>query len=262
MYRHPLLLSRRTVLALIGGTAAAVAVPLAAAKLLTLDEVVRRNTRARGGAAALDRMHSLLMDVEIDEAGQKLDGRYAANTAGLVKVDIYVGDKFAGAEGIDSAGVWTWGKNGPEPSVAAGAANALQHGAEDKLYGWHRFAQRGHTLTMMPPETIDGTTYQLVQVRYSTGHVSNFYVDPKTWQAVRRRDERAFHPDVDQTQQKVETRYSDFRSVAGVIAPHRDTDYDLATGKVLARHPVLQRQVNPTLAPDYFDRNRRAPATW
>jgi hypothetical protein len=248
--------------AIVGALAGCLAISAGATRPLTLADIIRRNTRARGGAAALDRMHSLMMDVEIDEGGQTLNGRYAANTAGLVKVDIYAGGKFAGAEGIDSAGVWTWGRNGPEPSVAAGAANALQHGAEDKLYGWHRFAQRGHKLTLMPPETIDGTTYQLVQVRYSTGHVSTFYVDPKSWQAVRRRDERAFHPDVDQTKQKVETRYSDFRSVAGVIAPHRDTDYDLATGKVLARHPVLRRQVNPTLAPDYFDRNRRAPASW
>ncbi len=259
MHDRPELVARRTFLAVSLG--AALWAPVAAAKPLTLAEIVRRNTRARGGAAALDRMHSVLMDVAIEEGGQHLNGRYAANIAGLVRVDIYVGGKFAGAEGIDSAGVWTWGKNGPEPSVAAGAANALQHGAEDKLYGWNHFPERGHKLALMPSQILDGTPYHVVEVRYSTGHVSYFYVDPKSWQAVRRRDERAFHPDVDQTKQRVETRYSDFRSVAGVIAPHADADIDLATGKVLARHPVLRRQVNPTLAADYFDRNRKASPT-
>lgn len=229
---------------------------------LTLQDVIARNTEARGGAAALDRVQSVLFDVEINEGGQKLNGRYAANTAGLVKIDIYVDGKYAGGEGVDSKGVWTWGTNGPQPSVATGAANALQHGAEDKLYGWHRFAERGHKLTLMPPQTIDGVTYPVVEIRYSTGHVSYFYVDPKTWLAVRRRDERAFHPDVDQTKQKVESLYSDFQSVGGVVAAHADTDIDLATGKVLATHPVLRRQINPQLPADYYDRNRKAPDAW
>jgi len=248
--------------AMLGAALAAAAAPLFAAKHLTLAEVVRRNTRARGGAAALDRVRSLLMESEFHEGGMTLDGRYAANTAGLVRVDIYVSGKFAGAEGIDSKGVWTWGKNGPEPSVATGAANALTHGAEDKLFGWNRFPQRGHKLSLLAPETIGGVTYQVVQVRYSSGHVSKFYVDPRTWLAVRRRDERAFHPDNDQTRQRIETVYSDFREVGGVVLPHNDTDYDLDTGKALASHPVLRRQMNPDLPADYFDRNRKAPATW
>jgi len=144
--------------AMLGAALAAAAAPLFAAKHLTLAEVVRRNTRARGGAAALDRVRSLLMESEFHEGGMTLDGRYAANTAGLVRVDIYVSGKFAGAEGIDSKGVWTWGKNGPEPSVATGAANALTHGAEDKLFGWNRFPQRGHKLSLLAPATIDGVT--------------------------------------------------------------------------------------------------------
>ena len=229
---------------------------------LTLQQVIDRNTEARGGAAALDRIQSVIFDVEIHEGGQTLNGRYAASKNGFVRVDIYVDGKYAGGEGIDAAGVWTTGKNGPEPSVATGAANALLHGAEDKLYGWHRFAERGHKLTLMPPQTIDGVTYQVVEIRYSTGHVSYYYVDPKTWLAVRRRDERAFHPDVDQTKQRVESIYSDFQAVDGVVAPHADADIDLATGKVLATHPVLRRQINPQLPADYFDRNRKAPATW
>lgn len=259
---HSTLFGRRAALALIGGAALLASMPLNAAKPLTLAEVIRRNTRARGGAAALDRIRSVLFDVEIHEGGQTLNGRYAADKRGLVKVDIYADGKYAGGEGIDSAGVWTTGKNGPEPSVAKGAANALQHGAEDKLYGWHRFAERGHKLTLMPPQMIDGVTYQVVEIRYSTGHVSYFYVDPVSWQAVRRRDERAFHPDVDQTQQNVESIYSDFQKVDGVVAPHADTDVDLATGKVLATHPVLRRKINPDLPADYFDRSRKAPPTW
>lgn len=258
--RHPDLLGRRTVLALIG--AAAAAVPLAAANPLTLAEVVRRNTRARGGAAALDRMHSIGVDVEIVEGGQTLNGHYAASTAGLVRIDVYDAGTHVGSEGVDANGVWILGKDGPRPSVATGAGNALTHGAENHLFGWHRFPARGHKLALMPSETIDGVTYPVVEIHYSTGHVSYFYIDPISSQAVRRRDERAYHPDVDQAKQRVETRMSDFVAVDGIVAAHRNEDYDLGTGKLLSTNRVLARRVNPPLAANYFDRNRSAPATW
>ena len=242
---------------------AANAAATSASAALTLQEVIARNTEARGGAAALDKMHSIVMESEWLEGGQKLDLRYAANRAGMVKVEAYLDGKFIGSEGVDKDGVWIMTKKGPKPSVATGAANALTHGAEDKLFGWSRFKERGNTLSLLPPETIDGVTYQVVQVRYASGHVSNFYVDPKTWLAVRRRDQRAYHPDVDQKEKKqIETVYSDFQEVGGVIQSHNDTDYDLTTGKPMGSHPVVKRLVNPDLPADYFDRHRKAPATW
>ena len=256
-------MTRRALLAAIGARAAAACAPLPRTPaMLTLDEVIRRNTRARGGAAALDRVHSLQIDVEIVEGGQTLNGHYAANDAGLVRIDVYAGGKNVYAEGVDRKGVWLLGKNGPEPSVATGAANALTNGAENHLFGWHRFAERGHRLALMPPAIIDSVSHPVVEVRYSTGHVSYFYVDPANWLAVRRRDDRAYHPDVSSTKQPVETRFSDFVSVDGVKSAHLNTDYDLATGKMLSTNRVLARRVNPALPADYFDRDRWAPADW
>ena len=234
----------------------------AAPAATTLAQVIARNTQARGGAAALDRVRSIAVDVEIVEGGQTLNGHYAANTDGLVRIDVYAGGKLVGAEGVDSQGVWILAKEGPRESVATGAANALKHGAENHLFGWHRFAERGHRLALMPPAAIDGTTYQVVEVRYSTGHVSYFYVDPVSWQAVRRRDERAYHPDVSQAKQRVESRSLDFQAVDGVVAAHRNEDYDLDSGKLLSVNRVLSRRINPALPAGYFDRNRRAPPTW
>jgi hypothetical protein len=255
-------LCRRGLLRASALSAAALCVPIrAAAPNVGLAEIIRRNTLARGGAAALDRVRSIAVDVEIVEGGQALNGRYAANDQGLVRIDVYAAGKLVASEGIDSNGVWILGKDGPEPSVAVGAANALLHGAENHLFGWHRFADRGHKLALMPTSTIDGTPYHVVEVRFSTGHVSYFYVDPQSWQAARRRDERAYHPDVDQTKKRVESRSLDFRSVDGVVAPHRNEDYDLATGKLLAENRVLSRRLNPALAADHFDRDRRAPAS-
>lgn len=254
-------MTRRAALVAAGAVAACAPLRIAPAAL-TLDEVIRRNTKARGGAAALDRMRAIAVDVEIDEGGQKLNGHYAATAAGLVRIDVYADGKLAGSEGVDAKGVWILGRNGPQPSVATGASNALLHGAENHLFGWHRFAARGHKLALMAPEVIDGVTYPVVEVRYATGHVSYFYVDPVSWQAVRRRDDRAYHPDVSMTKKQVETRFSEFVRIGGVVAPHRNEDVDLATGKTLSINRVLARRINPQLAADYFDRDRPAPPGW
>jgi hypothetical protein len=226
----------------------------------TLGEVIKRNMKARGGGAVLDRMRSVLIDIELQEGGQQLNGHYAASTAGPVRIDIYAGGKNVYAEGIDGKGYWMWtGEGGAKPGSEGGRI-ALVNGAENHLVGWHRFVSRGHAMTLMPLQLIDGVAYPVVRVRYSTGQTSYFYVDPVSWQAVRRRDERAYHPDADPTKKRVETRFFDFTAVDGVVESHRSTDVDLATGKTLATNRVLSRRVNPDLPADYFDRNRRALA--
>jgi hypothetical protein len=251
-------LSRR---AMIAGTGAAILMPgaLAARKPLTLARLIARHTRARGGAAALDRVHACLIEIDMVERGQTLHGRYAASAGAegtLVRIDVYADGKRVFSEGVDRRGVWNRGAGdaAPEPSVATGAANALLHGAENHLFGLHRFPARGHKLRMMPAERIGGVDYPVVEVVYTTGHTSYFYFDPSRWMIVRRRDERAYHPDVDPTRQRVETLYSDFQAVDGVVAAHRNVDVDLATGAELSRVQVASRILNPALPEGLFER--------
>lgn len=255
MPTHDLLFSRR---ALIGCAAAAVLLPRQgrAQAAGDLAQIIDRHVRARGGAAALDRVRACLIEVDINERGQLLNGRYAASTDRMVRIDVYVGGNRVGSEGVDRQGVWLKGGGdaAPQPSVATGAANALLHGAENHLFGLHRFAERGHRLRLMPGERIDGVEHPVVEVVYSTGHTSYFYLDPRTWMIVRRRDERAYHPDVDQTRQRVESRYSDFQTVDGVAAAHRTVDVDLANGTELSTQQVTSRRLNPDLPAGYFDR--------
>jgi hypothetical protein len=234
---------------------------------LTLEEIIRRHVAARGGAAALDRIRSCRIAVDILERGQALRGLYAANASDprgtVVRIDVYAGGNHVGSEGMDRQGVWNRGPGNaaPTPSVATGAANALLHGAENHLFGLHRFTTRGHRLRLMPAERIDGAEYPVVEVVYTTGHASYFYVDPASWMLARRRDERAYHPDVDQTRQRIETRYSDFQAVDGVIAAHRQIDIDLANGVEISTNRVGERLLNPSFPKGYFDRSWRPPAT-
>lgn len=222
----------------------------------TLEQVIRNQTEARGGAAALDRVRAVLIEVEIVEGGQTLRGHYAADSSGLVRIDIYSEGNLVYSEGVDREGVWLWPRSDPAPraSAATGAANALTNGAETHLFGFHRFAERGHRVRLMPVERIDGVDHMVVEVMFTTGQTAYFYVDPASWLTVRRRDQRAYHPDVSQVQQRIETRFSDFQTVEGVVAPHRNVDVDLATGNVLASNRVISRTINPALPDGLFDR--------
>lgn len=225
-----------------------------------LDEILARHTRARGGAAALDRVRSCLIEVDITERGQTIRGRYAAvggasPAEDRVRIDIFAGRRRVYAEGIDEAGVWLRsGDAPPQASVATGAANALLHGAEFNLFGVHRFAGRGHRVRRLPDEPIDGLRHPVIEVVYTTGHATCFFFDPASAMLVRRRDRRAYHPDASTAQQRVETIFSDFQSVEGVAAAHSNLDRDLLTGNVLATNQVVSRALNPALPDDYFAR--------
>lgn len=229
---------------------------------LTLDQAIANNVKARGGAAALDRIDSQRIDVTIEEGGSTYHGRYAANSDGRVRIDIYVQGKRVYSEGIDNDGPWLRSGDGPaEISNAQGARNALLHGAEDHLFGWHRFVERGHKLALKPSELIEGRYHPVVEIRYNTGHVTYWYLDPESWLAVRKRDERAYHPDIDATEIQIESRPSDFRKLEGVLFSNLNTDIDLEKGEVLSSNTVTARQINPALCTNYFNRDRLGPET-
>ena len=257
-------LSRRAFVVGIGAIALLPGCVSARAGDAGLDEIVARHVRARGGAAALDRVRNCLMELDIDERGQVVQGGYAADAAGLVRIDIYAGGHLVYREGVDREGVWMWPQDSaaPRPSTATGAANALLHGAENHLFGLHRFAERGHRLRLMPTERIDGVDYPVIEVVYRTGHTSYFYVDPASWLIVRRRDRRAYHPDVNATEQRIETLFSDFQAVDGVVASHRDVDRVVDSAQLLSSHRVTRRVLNPRLPEGAFERSWQAPPTF
>lgn len=223
---------------------------------LNLQTVIANHIAARGGAAALDAVRTCAIDLEITEDGQTINGRYYASTDRLARVDIIVDGQRAYSEGVDTDGVWLWPADEPaaRPSVAEGAANALLHGVETNLVGLHRFEERGARLTLAPAETLDEVTYHVVECVFATGHTTYFYIDPTTWQIGRKRDQRAYHPDVDSTQRHVESRFSDFQSVDGVVAAHRNDDYDLDRSVLLSTARVLARRLNPDLPENLFSR--------
>ena len=232
-------IQRRTVLLALGLAACATSARTSSNR--SLAEVIARHTQARGGAATLDAVRNTLNVAEITEPTFQILGRYIASTEGRMRVDVFHNGQRAFSEGIDAAGAWNWESGGATPKDASPtAAAALAHGVEFNLFGLHALPQRGHTVTLEGRELIAGIDYYKIKLQLADGFETWRYINPQTWMIDRARDLRALHPDVDPTQVIIESEYSDFRAVDGVMTAFRWVQRNAATGETM-QTGILQR---------------------
>ena len=222
---------------------------------LSLDEIVRRNTDAMGGRAAIEAVQSIQIDLHIKDPSFEVDGTYYAARPGKMRIDVSVEGKHVFTEAFDGQNGWEWeGKGEQKPATEKGIA-ALRHGVElpGKLFGLHELKARGHTMKSMGREQIDGVNYYALQLILSDGYSISLYVDPNSWLITQRRDVRPLHVDVDPTPTTIEQVSSDFRTVNGVKFPFATTETDINTGKVLESTTTKSVKINPTLPATFFD---------
>jgi hypothetical protein len=193
----------------------------------TVDEVIERNTQAMGGRVAIEAVKSIEVDLYIVDPDFEVDGKYRAARPGRMRQ--WKGEGVAIQE--------------ESPKATA----ALRHGVElpGKLIGLHELRQRGRRVDLAGRERDNGTDYYVLRITLNDGYTTRLYVDPKTWLITQRRDVRSLHPDIDPTPTTIESSFSDFRKVNGVLFAFASKDTDLATGKVLETTRVRSIKVNP-----------------
>ena len=110
----------------------------------------------------------------------------------------------------------------------------------------HDFARRGISLDFAGDAVVDGRRVQklLAVVRFT--QVVTLYVDEETRLLVRRDQTRR----VQGRETVLETRYSDFRPVAGVLLPWRVKTS--AEGRVLTETIIEAMDANPPLPAGFF----------
>ena len=220
---------------------------------LTVDQVIERNTQAMGGRSTIEAVQSIEVDLHIIDADVEVDGKYRAARPGRMRIDVIAGGKHVFTEAFDGDRGWQWKGAGVEEASPKGLA-ALRHGVElpGKLFGLHELRQRGHRVDLAKRETIDGTQYYPLRITLTDGFTTTLYVDASSWLTTRRRDVRPLHVDLDPTPITIESRFSDFRRVNGVLFAFASADTDLATDKVLETITVRSVKVNPRLDPAIF----------
>lgn len=223
---------------------------------ISVEEIINRNTEARGGLQAIESVHSVAIDLHIVDPGFAVDGSYRAARPGKMRIDVNAGGKHVYTEAFDGRRGWQWKGKGTETvEESPKATAALRHGVElpGNLYGLHELRSRGHRIALTGREEIDGVNYYVLQLTLADGYVTTLYVDPNSWLITRRRDVRALHVDVDPTATTIEQQMSDFRKVAGVMFPFANTETDLKTGKVLESTMIRGLTVNPAIDNRIFE---------
>ena len=164
-----------------------------------------------------------------------------------MRIDVLAHGKHVYTEAFDGDRGWQWkGKGVAIEEESAEATAALRHGVElpGKLVGLHELRQRGHRVDLAGRERIDGIDYYALRITMNDESATTLYVDARNWLITRRRDVRPLHVDIDPTPTTIESRFSDFRKVGGVLFAFASTDTDLATRDVLETTTVRSIKVN------------------
>lgn len=221
-----------------------------------LSALIDKHTVARGGRAAIEAVRAIEIDVRIFEPKFTVDGAYVATRDGQMRIDVYSNGQRVYTEALDGNRSWSMAGDAAEGSMGPPAATAaLRHGTEFpfKLHGLHEMAARGHRLRQLEDETIDGVQYTVVQLTLNDGYQVQYYF--KDCGLIERdRQRRALHVEIDPTPQWIETLYADYRPVAGVMYPFRQSERVVATGEVLSSSEVKAIRTNPPIDESRFVR--------
>jgi hypothetical protein len=222
---------------------------------LSVDEIIEQNTQAMGGRPAIEAVKSIEIDLHIADPDFQVNGKYRAARPGRMRIDILADDKHVYTEAFDGDRGWKWkGEGSTVEEESPKAIAALRHGVElpGKLFGLHELREHGHRVDLAKRETIDGTKYYVLRVTLSDGYTTTLYTDPSSWLITRRRDFRPLHVDVDPTPTTIESRFSDFRKIDGILFAFVSTDADVATGKILETASVRSVKLNPQFDASIF----------
>lgn len=223
---------------------------VAEAPPLTAEAIVERHIEARGGEAALRAIQSLVFDKGVySEPGYTSDG-------GAVMMLRRPNLKLVGhperrpdfLEGFDGS-AWEWYEDPGltlrtvGPASAAGRHNTTVEGP------FLDYAEKGSSIELVGSPLVGGRrTYEL-RLTLMDGFQTDYFFDAETFLIIASRQTAAVHAFGEPV--TAETRYSDFRRVAGVLFPFRSTEVELATG----------RELNAMLWGS-IEANRELPARW
>ena len=220
-----------------------------------LGDVIRKNTDARGGAAALEAVRAIEIELTITEPTFEVDALYRATREGKMRIDIFADGERVFTEGFDGSDGWQLHGGATEATdMSAEGQAAVKHGIVTNLHGLHEFPGLGHRLLLKGRETVGGTNYLVVDVIFDDGFVSRNYLDPQTFLVARTRQDAALHPDVDPEMRRFETREFDYREIDGILLAFRTVKTDLDNNQQVQSTLARKITINPDLDAAIFDR--------
>ncbi len=220
-----------------------------------LARVLKSHTEAVGGAEAIENVHSLQIDLQIEELTFSVNGSYLATRDGRVRIDIFADRERVFTEAYDGTAGWQLlkGRSIAEDMSPEGE-QAVIHGIHGNIFGLHELEGLGYEFDLEGKEMIDDTEYWVVDSESSTGFHKRYYINAETFLIERTREESALHPDVDPEIKRFETLHSDYLEISDRMFSFSTKKINMDSGEVVQSTEVVRLVVNPKIDPTIFDR--------
>ena len=219
-----------------------------------LDVLLERYVAARGGRDALETQRALRLKSTHHEGKYNPTFDYRVMKPGYMWIRAVYDDGFVYTEGFD--GERGWEKPGDKPAkyVGGAAGRALNQGAQSPihLYGLHDMEGLGASVTTDGCTIIDDATFYVVNVVSRFGTDIDYFLNPDTYIVERARSVRPLHPTADPTPITIEERWSDFRTVEGVLHPFAYSQWNVDSGERLSWLEVHTISQNDEASPADF----------
>ena len=198
-----------------------------------VDEIVRQHIEARGGRDAIKAIESLVYSEGVYREGDFVGSGDAFMAYKRPFFRLVGNPESPGGfmEGYDGA-TWEWYADpGVVLRTVGAASGAIRRGAI--LDGpFVDYRQRGTTITLGEPVVVDGRPAHRLHVTLRDGFASEALLDAESHLVVAARMAAPVHAFGSKVTS--ESRFGDYRAIAGVLFPHHDVTVEIATGEVLS----------------------------
>ena len=224
----------------------------------TADDLVFRHVEARGGLEAIESIETLVFS-----AGQYTEPGYSSNGKAFMafRRPYYkvVGDprlRQSFMEGWDGA-AWEWFEDPGIVIRTVGPASGAARRSSELDGPLVHYRAKGSAVERIDGADIGGRPAYGIRVTTMDGFSRDYFLDRDSFLIVAERRSAPFHAYGDPI--TTETRYEDYREVAGVLFPHRFTETVIATGEILTTMQWGSIEANLELprawfSPPQFDR--------
>ena len=228
------------------------AAKVARAQDLSIEQIVARHLEARGGAAQLKALRSVVYSHgQYREPGHEGSGKaFMAMARPYYKI---VGDPADTAatffEGYDGS-AWEWYKSPGILVRTVGAANAAIRHNIDVDGPFSDYIAKGTTIARVADASIDGHPAYGLTVTLRDGFQTLYFLDKSSFLIIATRQSSPVHAFGDAV--TTESRVGDYRRVNGILFSFTSRDIEIATNREQSSMVWGTIEVDRNLPPDWF----------
>jgi outer membrane lipoprotein-sorting protein len=218
-----------------------------AAHAQTVDELVAKNIKAKGGAEKWKTVSAVKMTGRMTVQGMELPLTIYAKRPNLSRQEITLQDKTM-VQAFDGTTPWTinpmMGSDAPQ-EITGPQADMMKSDA-DFDGALMDYKNKGHAIELVGKEKLDGREVHHLKVTKKGGTVQHYYLDAETGIELKTTAE------IEQggAKQSIETELSNFQPIEGIMVPH--TVKQSLNGTPVVQMTIDKVEFNPTLEEGLF----------